>query len=283
MTSNPQTKPQANPGPTGVHPTAVVDPRATLAEDVSVGPYAVVEGPVLLGRGCVLHAHATVLGHTVFGEGNHVFPGAVIGAEPQDLKHAGEVTRLEIGDHNRFREHVTVHAGTLAGGSVTTIGSHGLFMVGCHVAHDCRVGNRVVLANHVLLAGHIQVGDGAVMNGASACHHFTTVGRLAYVGGLSRITQDVHPFTVVEGHPARVRGANTVGMRRAGFDPETVSRVKRAIYAIFLSDKETTAEAMTRIEAESGDDACIAELIRSVRASEAGRQGRAAETARRVR
>ena len=268
--------------PRGIHPTAVIGERATLADDVDVGPYAVIDGPVTLGAGCVVHAHATLMGHTVLGERNIVYPGAVIGAEPQDLKHAGEVTRLEVGDDNRFREHVTVHPGTVAGGGHTRIGSGGLFMVGCHVAHDCEVGNRVILANHVLLAGHIRVGDGAVMNGASACHHFTTVGRLAYVGGLSRITQDVHPFTVVEGHPARVRGANTIGMQRAGFDAETVSRVKRAIYAIFLSDKETSAEAMVRLETESGDDPCIAELIRSVRASEAGRQGRAAEMARRV-
>ena len=279
MTANRHPHPQGSPGV--IHPTAVVDPRATLADDVSVGPYAVVDGPVSVGPGCVLHAHATVLGHTVLGRGNHVFPGAVIGAEPQDLKHAGEVTRLEIGDNNRFREHVTVHVGTRAGGDLTRVGSDGLFMVGCHVAHDCRVGDRVILANHVLLAGHIRVGDGAAMNGASACHHFTTVGRLAYVGGLSRITQDVHPFTVVEGHPARVRGANTVGMQRAGYDAETVGRVKRAIYAIFLSEKESSAEAMNRIEREFGEDPCIAELIRSVRASEAGRQGRAAELARR--
>ena len=283
MTPNSDPNPPAAMSPVGIHPTAVVDPRAMLADDVAIGPYAVVEGPVVLGRGCVLHAHATVLGHTVFGDANHVFPGAVIGAEPQDLKHAGEVTTLEVGDNNRFREHVTVHLGTRAGGNVTRIGSDCLFMVGSHVAHDCRIGNRVILANHVLLAGHVQVGDGAVMNGASACHHFTTVGRLAYVGGLSRITQDVHPFTVVEGHPARVRGANTIGMQRAGYEDATVSRVKRAIYAIFLSDKETSAEAMGRIEAESGGDACIAELLRSVRASEAGRQGRAAEIARRVK
>jgi len=265
-----------------IHPTAVIDPRATLAADVRVGPYCVVEGPVTLGPGCVLHGHATVLGNTVLGEGNRIFPGAVIGAEPQDLKHEGEPTRLVIGDHNRFREHVTVHAGTKAGGGVTTIGSHGLFMVGCHVAHDCRVGDRVVLANHVLLAGHIQVGDGAVLNGASACHHFTTIGRLAYVGGLSRITQDVHPFTVVEGHPARVRGANTIGMQRAGIDPESVARMKRAVYAIFHSEKETSAEAMARLETSWPDDVLLGELIRSIRASEAGRQGRAAEVARRV-
>lgn len=178
---------------TKIHPTAVVDPQAEIGEDVEIGPHAVVSGPVRLGRACVLHAHATVLGRTTMGAGNHVYPGAVIGADPQDLKHDGSETRLEIGDANRFREHVTAHPGTPGGGRLTTIGSHGLFMVGCHVAHDARVGDRVVFANHVLLAGHVRVGDRAVLNGACACHHFVTVGRLSYVGGLTRVTQDVPP------------------------------------------------------------------------------------------
>jgi UDP-N-acetylglucosamine acyltransferase len=223
------------------------------------------------------------MGQTVMGARNQVFPGAVIGAEPQDLKYDGVPTDLVIGDDNRFREHVTVHPGTRGGGGVTRIGSGGLFMVGCHVAHDCRVGDRVVLANHVLLAGHVTVGDRAVLNGASACHHFTTVGRLAYVGGLSRITQDVHPFTVVEGHPARIRGVNSVGMRRDDVPEDAVERVKRAIYAIFLSDKETAAEAMTRLEQEYASDPLVVELLASIRASQAGRQGRAAEAVGRVR
>lgn len=265
-----------------IHPTAVVDPGAEIGEDVEIGPYCAIQGPARIGRGCVLHAHVTVMGHTSLGEGNHLFPGAVLGAEPQDLKYDGSPTALSIGDGNRFREHVTVHPGTVGGGGVTTIGSGGLFMVGCHVAHDCRVGDQVVLANHVLLAGHVRVGDRAVMNGASACHHFTTVGRFAYVGGLSRITQDVPPFTVVEGHPARIRGANTVGMRRAGIDPDTIARVKRAVFAIFLSAKESTAEALNRVEAECAGDRCVGELVAAVRASAQGRQGRAAEAIGRV-
>ena len=268
---------------TTIHPTAVVDPNARLGEDVEIGPYCVVGGDVTLGRGCVLHAHAMVVGHTTLGEENLVFPGAVIGADPQDLKFEGESALLEIGDRNRIREHVTMHPGTGAGGGVTTVGSDGLFMVGCHVAHDCRVGDRVILANHVLLAGHVRVGDRAVMNGASACHHFCTVGRLAYIGGLSRITQDVHPFTVVEGHPARIRGANTVGMQRAGVDDDRLQIIKRAVYAIFLSDKESSAEAMARIEAENPDDDLVAELIGSIRASQEGRQGRAAEIVGRMK
>jgi UDP-N-acetylglucosamine acyltransferase len=263
-----------------VHPTAVIDPQAQLAPDVRVGPYAVVEGPVVLGAGCVLYAHSVVMGHTTLGTGNHVFPGAVLGAPPQDLKHAGEPTRLVIGNDNQFREHVTVHPGTRKGGALTTVGSHGLFMVGSHVAHDCKVGDHVVLANHVLLAGHIRVGDRAILNGAAACHHFTTIGRLAYVGGLTRITQDIHPFTIVEGHPARVRAANVVGMQRAGLPAASVERVREAVFAVLISERESAAEALTRIEREQGDDALVLEFTASIRAAERGRQGRAAEPLR---
>lgn len=262
---------------TRIHPTAVVDPAAELGDGVVIGPCAVVDGPVRLGPGTVLHAHAIVMGNTEMGAGNVVFPGAVIGAEPQDLKHDGAPTRLVIGDRNRFREHVTVHPGTTSGGGVTTIGSGGLYMVGCHVAHDCVLGDGVILANHVLLAGHVRVGDRAILNGASACHHFTTVGRLAYVGGLTRIVQDVHPFTVVEGHPARVRSANTVGMRRAGIDADRVEAVRRAVFAIFVSERESASAALTRVEAEHPEEPLIAELLASIRAASQGRQGRAAE------
>lgn len=266
-----------------IHPTAVVDPRAELGADVVVGPYAIVEGPVRLGPGCVLHAHAVVMGSTVMGSGNQVFPGAVIGAPPQDLKHAGELTRLEIGDGNAFREHVTVHPGTLKGGGLTRIGSRGLFMVGSHVAHDCHVGDHVVLANHVLLAGHIRVGDRAILNGAAACHHFTTVGRLAYVGGLTRITQDIHPFTVVEGHPARVRAVNKVGMQRAGISAAAIERVEEAVKRLFTHKREDARDAMARLEREHADEPLVLEVLASVRASEAGRQGRAAEPLRSAR
>jgi UDP-N-acetylglucosamine acyltransferase len=265
---------------TRVHDTAVVDPRARIADDVEIGAYCVVEGPVHVGPGCRLMAHATVMGDTVLGRENVLYPGAVLGAQPQDLKFGGEDSRLVVGDRNAFREHVTVHPGTLRGGGTTTIGSNNLFMVGSHVAHDCRVGDDVVLANHVLLAGHITVKDRAILNGAAAAHHFTTIGRFAYVGGLTRLTQDVHPFTIVEGHPARVRGANVIGLQRAGCDRDAIARVKDAVYAIFISEKETAAQAMERIQGEHGDEPLVAELLESLRASARGRQGRAAEPVR---
>jgi UDP-N-acetylglucosamine acyltransferase len=261
---------------TKVHPTAVVDRRAVLGEDVEIGPFCVVEGPVRLGRATRLLAHATVLGDTTLGAGNVVYPGAVLGAAPQDLKHAGASTRLVVGDRNQIREHVTFHAGTVKGGGVTTVGSDGLFMVGCHVAHDGRIGDHVVLANHVLLAGHVTVGDRAILNGAAACHHFTTIGRLAYVGGLTRITRDIPPFTIAEGHPCRLRAANVVGLRRAGVPAETIALLRRAIHEIFVAD-EPARDAMVRLEREHPEDVHLAELLRAVRASEAGRFGRSVE------
>lgn len=265
-----------------IHPTAVIDPAATLADDVRVGPYAVIEGPVRVGPGCVIHAHAVLMGRTTLGQGNHVFPGAVLGAPPQDLKHGGEDTRLEIGDGNQFREHVTIHPGTRKGGGITRIGSHGLFMVGSHVAHDCTLGDHVILANHVLLAGHIKVGDRAILNGAAACHHFTTVGRLAYVGGLTRITQDIHPFTIVEGHPARVRGANCVGMQRAGIDQAAIDAVEEAVKRVFVAKREGARAALERLEREQAHQPLVLEFVASVRAAESGRQGRSGEPPRRA-
>lgn len=268
-----------------IHPTAVIDERAELADDVRVGAHCVIEGPVQLGAGCVLHPQVTVMGDTIAGEGNVFFPGAVVGAPPQDLKYDGEPVRVRIGDRNHFREHVTVHAGTVQSRShdeagVTAIGSGNLFMVGCHVAHDCRVGNRVVMANHVLLAGHISVHDGAILNGASACHHFTTVGRLAYVGGLTRITQDVPPFTIVEGHPARVRACNVIGLQRAGVSAEDVEIVRRAVRDILVSDRLSAAEAMAATDAAHPEHPLVQELLGALRAAEAGRQGRALEPRR---
>ena len=260
-----------------IHPTAVIDPKAELGEDVEVGAYCVIEGPVRLGARTVLRPHVTILGDTVLGDENVVHPGAVLGSPPQDLKHGDAKTKLVVGHRNQIREHVTFHPGTVKGGGITIVGDDGLFMVGSHVAHDGRIGNGVILANHVLLAGHVTVGDRAIMNGAAACHHFTTIGRFAYVGGLTRITRDIPPFTIAEGHPVRIRGANVVGMKRAGFAPDVVERTKRAIFEIFVSDVQPARTVIARLLAEHPEDALLAEIAASVAASEAGRQGRAQE------
>ena len=260
-----------------IHATAVIDPLAELGEDVEIGPYCVIEGPVRVGKATVLRPHVTILGDTVIGEGNVIHPGAVLGAPPQDLKHGAAKTKLVVGHRNQIREHVTFHPGTVKGGGITTIGDDGLFMVGSHVAHDGVIGNGVILANHVLLAGHVTVGDRAIMNGAAACHHFTTIGRFAYVGGLTRITRDIPPFTVSEGHPVRIRGANVVGMRRAGFAPDVVERTKRALFSIYVSDDEPARTVIDRLVATHPDDLLLREIAAFQTASDAGRQGRAKE------
>ncbi len=260
-----------------IHPTAVVAHEAVLGEDVDIRAYAVVDGPVRLGDHTVLMPHAVVLGDTTLGVGNVVHSGAVIGGPPQDLKHGNAGTRLVVGDRNAIREHVTFHAGTVKGGGVTTVGSDGLFMVGSHVAHDGRIGDGVILANHVLLAGHVTVGDRAIMNGAAACHHFTTIGRLAYVGGLTRITRDIPPFTIAEGHPVRIRAANVVGMRRAGIPADAIAIVKEAIFRIFVKEDEPANVAMVNLMDEHPHDPWVRELVTFLRASESGRQGRQAE------
>ncbi|MCC7139095.1 MAG: acyl-ACP--UDP-N-acetylglucosamine O-acyltransferase [Planctomycetes bacterium] len=258
-----------------IHPTAVVDPAAELGEDVVVGPYCVIEGPVKVGAHTVLRAHVTLMGRTTLGQGNVLYPGAVLGAPPQDLKFADETTYLVVGDRNQIREHVTFHPGTAKGGGTTRVGDDGLYMVGCHVAHDGHVGNHVIMANHVLLAGHVTVGDRAILNGACAAHHFASIGRLAYVGGLSRINRDVPPFCIAEGHPMRIRGANVVGMRRAGFSPDAVERVRDAVFRVFVRHDEPARVAMERLEREHPGDPLLAELIAFTRAGDQGRNGRA--------
>jgi len=260
---------------TRIHPTAVVDPAARIADDVVVGPHCVIDGHVEIGAGTVLQAHVTVTGHTTLGEGNLVFPGAVLGAAPQDKTYRGEPHRLEIGHRNQIREHVTFHIGTTKGGGVTRVGDDGLFMVGCHVAHDGHIGSNVVMANHVLLAGHVIVGDRVTINGAAAAHHFVRIGRLAYVGGMAHIQHDVPPFCIANGVSLRVRGANVVGMKRAGFPQDVVERMREVVYRIFVSDDEPVAAAMERMEMEFPDDPLVGELIAFQRASNAGRNGRA--------
>ncbi len=258
---------------------ARIDPSAVLADDAVVGPFAVVGAGVTLGPGTEVMAQGVVLGPSVLGARNRVHPFSCIGGDPQDLSFRGEEVRLEVGDENVFREHVTVSRGTLKEQRLTRVGSRGLFMAGAHVAHDCVVGDNVIFGNNVLLAGHVHVEDRAILNGAAAVHHFTTVGRLAYVGGLSRIFQDVPPFMVVEGHPARVIKVNAVGMRRAGLTEEHVRAVKEAHRVLWRSDL-VREQALDRIEREGRMTEEVAHLVGFLRRQVAGKQGRAREAGR---
>ena len=268
-----------------IHPTAVIEPGAQIADDARVGPYCYIGPHVVIGSGTRVVSHATILGHTRLGEGNTVWPYVTLGAEPQDLKFRGEETVLIIGDHNAFRESVTVHVGTENGGGVTRIGNDNLFMVGTHVAHDCVIGNHVVLANAVHLAGHIVIEDHVVVSGATGVHHYVTLGQYAFVGGMTRIVHDVPPFLIVEGNPATVRGINVIGLKRHQFPEATVDRLKDAYRRLYRrgagdGSPQTVAQNLARIEAEHGDDECIALLARFIRNSSIGLYGRYREAQR---
>jgi UDP-N-acetylglucosamine acyltransferase len=252
-----------------IHPTAVVEPGAVVDPSCEIGAFAVVGANVVLGPANVLSAHAIVKGHTTLGAGNRVFPHAVIGEIPQDLKYRGEPTRLEIGDRNTFRECVTINLGTVQGGGVTTIANGCLFMAYSHVGHDCKIGDGAIIANSVALAGHVVLEEHVHFSGLSASHQFCRVGRLAFVSGLTGVTMDVAPYCMVSGARAELGGLNTVGMQRAGMTEEQIGRVKQA-YKILFRSNLGLAEALAQIEAELGAHAEIAHLVSFVRGSQRG-------------
>jgi len=212
-----------------IHALALVDPAAKLGRGVEIGPFCVVGPDVELGDHCRLINSVTIVGHTTIGQGCEFFPGAVIGMPPQDLKFMGEVTYIEIGNHNVFREHCTVHPGTENGGSITRIGNNNVFLAGVHIAHDCTVGDRCVFANSVQLAGHVRVESNVTFGGGTGVHHFVTVGKHAFVGGMSRITMDVPPFMIAvaaRGPRSEVRMINGVGLQRAGFSESEILNLR---------------------------------------------------------
>lgn len=220
---------------TNIHPTAVIAEGAELGVGVEIGPYSVVGASVRIGDRTKLGSHVVIDGVTTIGADNLFVGQANIGGAPQDLSYRGEPTWLEIGDGNTVREFVTINRGTIKGGGLTKIGSGSLFMACCHVAHDCEIGDRVILANCVLLAGHVRVCDGANIGGAAAANQFVTIGRYAYVGGMTRVSQDVPPFMLFEGHQARVRNVNAVGLERAGFEAANIAGLQDAFRVIYRS------------------------------------------------
>jgi len=234
-----------------IHPTAVVDRHAELDSSVEVAPYAVIGPKVKIGPRTRVGPHAVIEGDTTIGADNVVFQLASIGAIPQDLKYAGEQTKVVIGDGNQFREFITVHSGTAAGGGVTRIGNRCLMMANSHVAHDVQLGDGCVLANSTALGGHVIVEDRVIFGGLSGVHQFTRVGRLAFISGGAMVTQDVPPYCTVHGNRAEVVGVNTVGLTRAHFDEQAISRVKAAYKAIFRA-KMGLREAIAHVRAEYG-------------------------------
>lgn len=251
-----------------IHPTAVVDPTAELADDVIVGANAVIGDQVTIGAGTEVGPGAQVRGPSKIGEGNRIYSHSCIGFDPQDLKFSGEETWLEIGDRNHFREFCTVNRGTVGGGGKTTIGDDNLFMAYTHVAHDCHVGSRTVFSNNGTLAGHVTVHDHAVIGAFSSVHQFCKVGRHAYIGGYSVLTRDVLPFVKTVGMKPACYGINKIGLERKGFGPEEIKHLERA-YRLLVRSKLNTTQALEQIR-ELADDPHIAYLVDFVETSDRG-------------
>lgn len=234
--------------PSSIHPTALVSPGAEIGDGCVIGPYCVIGEQVRLGPGCRLHSHVVLEGHTTLGAGNEIYPFACLGGRSQDLKWRGGITRVEIGDNNTIREYVTVHAATADGGA-TVVGSHNSLLAYTHVAHDCRLGNHIIMSNLAQMAGHVTVEDHAILAGMSAIHQFCRIGRLAMVAACTPVRQDVAPFMLVSGDPAVTVKANTVGLERAGMAPEVIRSLGQA-HRIVYRDGLAMPNALARIEAE---------------------------------
>ncbi len=235
-----------------IHPTAIIAPDARLADDVEIGPYSVIGPDVQIGAGTVIGPHVVIEQYTDIGEGCHIRQFASIGADPQDLKYRGEATRVVIGNFNTIRECATIHRATTADIGVTMIGDHNLLMAYTHVAHNCKIGNHVIMSNAVNLAGHIHVEDYAIIGGMTGIHQFTRIGAHSFIGGASAVPRDVPPSVLASGNTAKPYGLNQIGLKRRGFPEETLQALKQAYRLVFRSGLRLSV-ALERIEQEVVD------------------------------
>jgi UDP-N-acetylglucosamine acyltransferase len=231
----------------GIHPTAIIEEGAKLAKGVEIGPYAIIGRHVEIGEGTTIGAHAVITGHTRIGKQNRIFQFVSLGEIPQDKKYAGEPTRLEIGDGNTIREFCTFNTGTAQDLGVTRVGNHNWVMAYVHIAHDCVVGDHIVLANNTTLAGHVELGDHAILGGLTAVHQFCKIGAHVITGGGNIVYKDIPPYVMAAGQPAKPHGLNNEGLKRRGFSPESLATLKRA-YKILYRDGLTLQEAMVQLE-----------------------------------
>lgn len=245
---------------TDIHPTAIVDPNAEIGSGVKIGPYSVVGPDVKLGDGVELLSHVVVSGHTSIGPETRIFPFSSIGHQPQDLKFKGEVSSLEIGARNVIREHVTMNPGTEGGGLLTKVGDECLFMVGAHVAHDCMVGNNVILVNNATLGGHVFIEDWAILGGLSAVHQFVRIGKHAMIGGKTGVEHDVIPYGIVTGNRARLEGLNIVGLKRRGFSRDLIHEIRKA-YRLIFAEEGTMAERLHDVIEDFGNNEAVMDIV----------------------
>jgi UDP-N-acetylglucosamine acyltransferase len=251
-----------------IHPTAIIHSKAQIGSGCEIGPYCVIGEHVTLGNDCKLHAHVVVDGHTTLGQGNEIFPFAAIGLKTQDLKWKGGTTHVRIGDRNVFREGVTIHSAT-NDGDTTVVGSNNVLLTHVHIAHDCRLGNGIIMSGFAGMAGHVVVEDNVVLGGYVAVHQFCRIGRLSMVGGCSKLRQDLAPFMLADGSPAETHTINKIGMERHGVAEEAINALKQA-YKIIFREGLTVSNALVKIESELPPLPEIKYLLEFVRASERG-------------
>lgn len=260
-----------------ISPLASIDPAATIADDVVIGPFCAVGPDVKIGAGTRLISHVSLYGHTVVGKNNVFYPGASIGNVPQDLKHRGEATGLEIGDGNQIRENVTIHIGTVYGGKVhgggiTRIGNNNLLMVNVHIGHDVQMGSRCIIANNAMIGGHIVLGDHVVVNGAAGVNPFVTIGDFAYVDGQSAVHHDVPPFMKVTDQ--RIRAFNATGLKRAGWAPSDIECLENAARQLFFARGKPLSKAIAEFDLQNGIHPAVRRLIEFLKRRDSGKHGR---------
>ncbi|MDY6928326.1 MAG: acyl-ACP--UDP-N-acetylglucosamine O-acyltransferase [Pseudomonadota bacterium] len=252
-----------------IHETAVISPNAKLGNNVAVGPFSVIGDDVVLGDDCRVESHVVIKGPSRIGRGNHFYQFTSIGEDCQDKKYAGERTELIIGDNNVFREGVTVHRGTVQDEGVTRIGSDNLIMVNAHIAHDCVIGDNVIMANNVMVAGHVDIGDYAILGGATAIHQFCKIGAHSFMGGGAIVLRDVPPYVMVSGTKYIPQGINSEGLRRRGYGKETIMAIKRA-YKVIYRDNNTVEEAIKKLTEMAEGHPEVGMLITFLTESERG-------------
>lgn len=250
------------------HPTAIVSSKAHIADDVSIGPFSIIEDDVEIGGGCVIDSGVSIKAGARIGKNVKIYHGAAVAGPPQDLKFGGEKTRLIVGANTVIREFVTLNRGTKAHGE-TVIGKNCLFMAYSHAAHDCIIGNNVILANSVQMGGHVEIGDWAIIGGGTVIHQFSHIGEHAMIGGGFRVTQDILPYSLVAGYPLRCLGVNAIGLERRGFSKETISELRK-MFRFLMSKKLNTTQALKKIESEVARVPEVGKVLKFIERSDRG-------------
>jgi len=249
-----------------IHPTALIDSKAKLADDVEVGAFSIIDAGVRIGAGTKIGPHAVITGRTTIGKNNHIFQFTSIGEQPQDKKYAGEDTELIIGDNNTIRELCTISRGSMQGGGITRIGNNNWIMACVHIAHGCSLGDDIIMANNASLAGHVTIGDHAILSGYSLIHQFCTVGEYSFTSFASHVNQSIPPYVTVSGEKARVKGINSEGLKRRGYTSEQISAVRRAYKALYREGKplEEAKAVLTEMAADSPEVQLMVDFLNSV-------------------